>query len=309
MTEREPNVGIIGTHVSQSLSPIMHNAAYQEMDVDFRYGTFELEEVEPEARVERLAQELDQLLDQGVVGLSVTMPFKTDLLETGRMYASSHAVKTIGAANTLSMPRDGKWSADNTDWMGAVQSLQEAGVTIQDKTALVIGAGGTARAVAYGLAEWGARTVTIANRTPERARSLSQELQSTTKQTKFCWTTTDGLEELTLHDKATLRELDIVYNTTSVGQEGTLSAGDLPLSPAALRVLSRGVAVDDALYMPIETPLLREARELGLTTINGTRMLLHQAVRQVRIITGENDVPVGVMDEALQAEIARRRRL
>jgi len=287
----------------------MHNAAYQEMDVDFRYGAFEIEEVGPEERVERLAQELDQLLEQGVVGLSVTMPFKTDILEIGRTHTSSHAVRTIGAANTLSWPRDGKWSADNTDWMGAVRSLQEAGVTIQDKTALVIGAGGTARAVAYGLAEWGARTVTIANRTPERARSLSQELQSTTKQTKFCWTTTDGLEELTLHDKATLRELDIVYNTTSVGQEGTLSAGDLPLSPAALRVLSRGVAVDDALYMPIETPLLREARELGLITIDGTRMLLHQAVRQVRIITGENDVPVGVMDEALQAEIARRRRL
>lgn len=304
MAEREPNVGIIGTHVDQSLSPVMHNAAYREMGVDLRYGTFQLDEAGDRDPGEHLTERLDELKDRGIVGLSVTMPFKVDVLESERLGSVSNSVKVVGACNTLSKPTDSGWVADNTDWLGAVQSLEEAGVKIEGKKALILGAGGTARAVAYGLAMRRAELVTIANRSSDRARNLARDLRSATSLVKFAWIGTRQLEELTIFDRVRLQETDILYNTTSVGQAGTKRKGGLPLSADAIRLLPERTVVEDAVYTPLETPLLRHARQGNRTIINGTRMLLWQAVAQVQIFTGIEDVPVDVMDSALQTAIA-----
>ena len=148
MSELTPNVGIVGTHVEQSLSPVMHNAAYQEMGLDLRYGTFEIPQVAERQRAEFFAAFLDEQAEDGVIGLSVTMPFKVDALRSERVAQGGSAVQAIGAANTLSYSSQGIWHPDNTDWLGAVRSLEEQ-TEIRDKFAIVLGAGGTARAATF----------------------------------------------------------------------------------------------------------------------------------------------------------------
>ena len=139
MAEREPNIGVIGTHVSESLSSVMHNAAYREMGLDLHYGTFQIGDAGEQEPGEYLATRLDELVGRGVVGLSVTMPFKVDILQSGRIRSRSNSVTAIGSCNTLSLYKNYKWNAENTDWLGAAQSIEEAGVKIEGKSALILG--------------------------------------------------------------------------------------------------------------------------------------------------------------------------
>lgn len=312
MIETMPNVGIVGTHVRQSLSPVMHNAAYREMGVDLHYGIFQVPEFDSEGiRREHLDAFLRMQAENGVVGMSITMPFKEDLITSIEVRARSDSATKIGAANTLSNLVAGDWYADNTDWLGAVAPLEEAGMAIEGKTALIIGAGGTARAIAYGLGERKAHQVIVANRTEANAISLAEDLQPFLDRTHvnpyglahFSPRLDEGGENVA-------KSVDIVFNTTSIGQDGTQGEDMLPVSRKLLDHLKAGAVVEDAVYMPIETPLLRLASERGdLLIVDGTRMLLHQAVEQVRIFTGETDVPIDVMNKALSVEIARRQEL
>lgn len=310
MSTPEANVGIIGSHVGGSLSPVMHNAAYQEMGIALHYGTFEVSAIEDDlARQNHLALRLGELADAGVIGLSITMPFKEDVLETDRIGHESSDVSSIGAANTLSSPaREGDqtlWMAENTDWRGANEALSEVGTEIAGKHALVIGAGGTARAVLYGLAKQGVRRVTVANRTFARAVHLANDLEDNFQETSFIPADLRDFNSYATQER--IKELDIVFNTTNIGQVGTKAEGEMPLYEDLIANLKPGTTIVDAVYMPLETPLLAHARERqDLVLVNGTRMLLHQAVEQVRIFTGERDVPIEVMDRALQNEITAR---
>jgi shikimate dehydrogenase len=312
MSRPNPNVGIVGTHVEGSLSPIMHNAAYAEMGLDLHYGRFQLPEDLGSNR-DRAAFVHQFLSDQalaGVVGMSVTMPFKLIMLWDGLVDVEHgpKQVREIGAINTLSHPFEGIWRPDNTDHLGAVRSIEEAGVDIAGKAALVLGAGGTARATAYGLAESGAKYVTIANRTADKAHDLAAELAEYFPNTTFY--TPPHLYEV-VGERGRMRELlldaDIIYNTTNVGQSGTDGENLTPFELHRIPKLKSGAIINDAVYMPLETPLLAAARERSdLIVIEGTRMLLHQAVEQVKIFTRETDIPVEAMDIALQAEIVKR---
>lgn len=309
MTVVSPNVGIIGTHVEQSLSPVMHNAAYQELGVDLRYGIFQLpEELIPSERKGMLRAFLRDHLTEGTVGFSVTMPFKEDLVSIKReVDTSARSTARIGAANTLSQPELGRWSADNTDWLGAVLAIEEVGGKIEGSTAAVIGAGGTARAIAYGLGARDAARVFIANRTGERASELARDIGKYYPETDFVPLELDDFTRRGNVGAKAVKSIDVVFNATSIGQDGTEAGGQMPIAPKVLDRLKPGAIVADAVYMPLETPLLQYAREHGdLRIVNGTRMLLFQAVEQVKIFTGVRDVPVEAMDCALQAEMLRR---
>lgn len=309
MTELEPNVGIVGTHVRHSLSPVMHNAAYREMGVDLRYGIFEVPELQSEdVRKEFFDAFLRMQSEIGIVGMSVTMPFKEDITTSIEVRAMSKSATEIGAANTLSNLVSGNWYADNTDWVGVVESIEEAGIDIDGKTALIIGAGGTARAVAYGLGKRKAHQVIVANRTEANAVSLASDLQPVLDRTHV---NPYGLEHIFPRlDEGGInlaKNADIVFNTTLIGQDGTQGEDRLPVSSKIVEHLKSGAVVEDAVYMPLETPFLRTARERSdLIVIDGTRMLLLQAVEQVRIFTGETDIPIDAMSNALAQEIARR---
>lgn len=231
----------------------MHNAAFAALGLDAIYLAFD---VPPAA----LADALAGVRALGVRQLAISIPHKQsvgafcdELDETAR---------SIGAVNTIT--REGsRLIGANTDWIGAVRALEREG-PLDGTRAVVLGAGGTARAVTYGLLRAGAR-VTVLNRTREKAEALAEELGAQAA---------GGLEDLSDVDH------DVLVNTTSVGLRDDRS----PVPASALR---KGSRVLDAVYDPAETSLLRDARNAGATPIGGKWMLVLQAVEQIRLWSGQ----------------------
>lgn len=262
--------GLVGNPVGHSLSPPMHEAAYDALGLDARYVTFEPEEGE----LDRAFQGADAL---GISGLNVTIPFKQRALE---LTDPDELAARIGAVNTVDFSGDP--TGHNTDAIGATRALEHHGVSL-DGRAVVVGAGGAGRAVAFGLADEGMR-VGIANRTVERARSLANDVP-----------------EAVGHGLAALPELladaDVLVNCTSVGMDH-----DGEETPVPSDALHAGLAVLDAVYSPLDTRLLRDARAAGARTVDGAWMLLYQGVAAFELWTDRN-APVEAMNDALRARV------
>ncbi|MFC6717403.1 shikimate dehydrogenase [Natrialbaceae archaeon GCM10025810] len=265
--------GLLGNPVGHSLSPPMHEAAYEELGLEARYVTFE-----PDADRETLERAIDGARALGVRGLNVTIPFKRDALA---FVEPDDLAERIGAVNTIDLSGSGTPTGHNTDAIGALRALRDHGVMIEGATAVVVGAGGAGRAIAFGLADAGA-TVSIANRTESTARDLADAVPEASGH---------GLEEL----PDLLAEADVLVNATSVGMEEDAS-------PVPAEALRGDLAVMDAVYRPLETRLLREAADAGATTIDGAWMLLYQGVEALEIWTGE-EAPVDAMNDALRARL------
>jgi shikimate dehydrogenase len=233
----------------------MHNAAYAALGIDAIYLAFD---VPPH----RLRDAISGIRGLGFRQLSVSIPHKTSILELVDRVDATAA--RIGAANTV--VRDGdRLVASNTDWIGAVRALETVG-SVTGKRAVVLGAGGTARAVVWGLIERGA-SVSVLNRSVARAESLARELGA--------------------HAAGPLESLariphDVIVNTTSVGME----SGD---SPVAAVDIDPSAVVMDAVYAPEQTRLLRDAQARGARTVSGRWMLVHQAVAQLESWAGAID--------------------
>lgn len=263
--------GLIGNPVEHSLSPPMHEAAYETLGLDARYVTFEPDRDDAEAAVEGA----DAL---GVVGLNVTIPFKRDVLDH---VDPDPLAARIGAVNTIDFSPTGTPAGYNTDAAGVSRAFAHHDVQLDGADAVVVGAGGAGRATAFALADAGAR-VHVANRTTERAESLASDVPGATA---------GGLETL----DETVPKADVLVNATSVGMESDRT-------PVPAGHLHQELAVLDAVYTPIDTRLLRDAREAGATAIDGAWMLLFQGVEAFERWTGES-APVDAMNDALRAEL------
>ncbi|MDL5361639.1 shikimate dehydrogenase [Halalkalicoccus sp. NIPERK01] len=262
--------GLLGNPVTHSLSPPMHEAAYRELGIDARYVTFE---PEPEA-LEAAITGADAL---GIRGLNMTIPFKREVLPLVEL---DELADRIGAVNTIDF--DGRPTGHNTDAAGARRALEHHDVDVDGARAVLIGAGGAGRAIAFALADAGA-TVTIANRTEERAVELATAVPRATGH---------GLDDL----NDLLANADVLVNATSVGMEEDRS-------PVPTEALTRHLTVMDIVYRPLETRLLRDAREAGAGTIDGAWMLLFQGVEAFERWTGQ-EAPVEVMNETLRGELS-----
>ena len=260
--------GIIGDPVEHSLSPAMHNACFAAMGLNNVYVPM---------RPTSLAEAITGLRALGFLGVSVTVPFKVEVMRY--LDAIDPVAARIGSVNTLVLARGQNQGIHctgfNTDWIGANQALGEA-LDPAGRTVLVIGAGGAARAVGFGLLEAGAR-VLLTNRTVARGRELAGQL---------------GCPFIDSRDLGPVRA-DALINTTSVGMAPGTEA--LPIDPD---LLDHFPVVMDIVYAPLTTRLLREAAARGCRTVNGLRMLLHQGVAQFRLWTGHNP-PIEVMHQAL----------
>ena len=267
--------GIIGDPVTHSLSPAMHNACFAAMSLNNVYVPM---------RPTSLAEAVSGLRALGFVGVSVTVPFKVEVMR--HLDAIDPVAARIGSVNTLLFERmsDGTThcTGSNTDWIGANLALAEA-LNPAGRTVLVIGAGGAARAVGFGLLEAGARVV-LTNRTAARGRELADQLH--------CPFVASG-------DLGSVRA-DALINTTSVGMAPDTEA--VPIDPD---LLDRFPVVMDLVYAPLTTRLLREAAARGCRTVDGLRMLLHQGVAQFRLWTGEQP-PLEVMRQALVDALTAR---
>jgi shikimate dehydrogenase len=261
--------GLLGNPVGHSLSPPLHEAAYEECGIDARYVTFEPDRDALEAAIEG-ARAL------GIDGLNVTIPFKQDAL--GLVDPDDLAAR-IGAVNTIDFSSP-KPTGHNTDAAGVRRAFAHHDVAL-DGRAVVVGAGGAGRAAAFALADAG-MTVDIANRTVERAHELAEAVEDASGH---------GLAPL----ESLVADADVVVNATSVG----MKENETPISADALHA---DLAVLDAVYSPIETRLLRDAAAVGATTIDGGWMLLYQGVAAFERWT-DRDAPVKAMNEALRARI------
>jgi len=261
--------GLIGNPVGHSLSPPMHEAGYDALEVDASYVTFEPPADGAAAAVEGAAA-------LGVAGLNVTIPFKRDVLAA---VDADDLAERIGAVNTIDFTGADP-TGHNTDAVGATRALREHGVTLSGR-AVVVGAGGAGRAVSFGLADEG-MDVAVANRTVETAHALAAEVPDASGHSL------EALPEL-------LADADVLVNATSVGM-------DEDATPVAADALHADLAVLDAVYSPVETRLLREAAAAGATTVDGAWMLLYQGVAAFERWTG-HDAPVDAMNEALRARL------
>ncbi|MFD1511985.1 shikimate dehydrogenase [Halomarina rubra] len=265
--------GLLGNPVGHSLSPPMHEAAYEELDLDARYVTFE-------PAPENLGRALDGAAALGVAGLNVTIPFKQAVLDH---VEPDPLAARIGAVNTVDFSTTPPTGA-NTDAVGAVRALRHHDVALEG-TAVVVGAGGAGRAVAFGLADEDI-SVRVVNRTVDRAESLAADLREGGFEASA-----HGLDAL----DGCLADASLLVNCTSVGME-------TDETPVPEPTLHSDLVVMDAVYAPLETRLLREAAAAGATTVDGGWMLLYQGVEAFERWTGE-PAPVETMARALRVRL------
>lgn len=259
--------GIIGNPVSHSMSPLMHNTAFQAEGENRVYIPLPVEDV---------AQGLAGMRGLGLYGASVTIPHKEAVMEL--LDVIDPVARKIGAVNTLHVvetEQGRQLHGSNTDWLGANRALTDH-IDLAGKKAVVLGAGGSARAIGFGLLETGAHVV-LASRTESRGRSLADELGCS-------WYSLDELPGLAG---------DIMVNATSVGM-----SPEEDRTLATRETLGSYKVVMDIVYAPLRTRLLREAETAGCTVVNGLEMLLYQGVAQYELWTGRN-APVEVMRRVL----------
>lgn len=279
MTSRSPTgattvAAVIGDPVSHSLSPALHNAAFEALDLDWVYVALPVAADHGEAAVRAV-------IDLGLAGLSVTMPHKQAAWRA--VDARAGDAERLGAVNCV-VPDDGRLVGHNTDGDGFLASLERAGWDgVAGRRCLVVGAGGAARAVVAALGRDGADEVKVLARTPargEEAASLAAGRGA-------------------LAGPGDLATAELIVNATPVGMSGDPG---VPFDPALLHT---GQLVVDLVYEPIRTALLEAAAERGAETLNGVGMLVHQAAEAFRLWTGR-EPPVEVMQAAVTEDLAGR---
>lgn len=263
---------MIGSPVRHSRSPLLANAAFAAAGADWTFVALEVAPGEGADAV-RAARTL------GIGGLMVTMPHKVDVIDA--LDGLTPAAEALGAVNSIAWD-DGRLIGDNTDGPGLVASLRvDAGFDPAGRNCVVLGAGGAARSAAWALADAGAAQVAVINRTPERAEIAARLAGPVGR----------------VGDLDDVPGAALVVNATSVGMgaaEG--AAGPLPVPADRLRP---GQVVVDAVYQPLETPLLRAAAAAGAVPVDGLGMLVHQAARTIRRWIG-TDPDVTAMTDAVR---------
>ena len=244
--------GVMGWPVAHSRSPLIHNHWIQQYGLQGAYGLFA---VQP-ALLEPAIRGLRAL---GLAGCNVTIPHKVDAMQY--MDVVDPLARRMGAINTVVVTPDGALQGFNTDGFGFIQSLRDAQPDWRADSgpATVLGAGGAARAVVLSLLDEGATEIRLVNRTRARAQAMADEFGSAVQ----------VLDWNARHEA--LDGIALMVNTTNQGMHGE------PDLDIRLDQLPHTALVSDAIYIPLETPLLREARLRGNTTVNGLGMLLNQA--------------------------------
>jgi shikimate dehydrogenase len=250
---RIPLAGVIGAPIAHSKSPRLHGHWLRKYGISGHYIPMEI-------APDKLSDALRMLPDLGFVGVNITIPYKEKVMEFADLVTDRATL--IGAANTLIFRRDGKIHADNTDGYGFVENLRQGAPDWNPKSgpAVVLGAGGAARAVIASLLDIGVPEVRLSNRTRIRADKLRDDFGHRIHVVE--WVQAGNV----LDDAAT------VINTTSLGMVGKAEMR-VPLDG-----LRKGTVVNDLVYTPLETRFLRIAADQGCTVVDGLGMLLHQAV-------------------------------
>lgn len=250
----------IGDPIQKSLSPSMHNAGFEALKIDDQYVFLACK-----VKSEKLESCFDGIRAMNIHFISVTMPHKQAVLKY--LDEIDETAKKIGAVNTI-LNSSGKLTGYNTDWLGVVNSIEKV-TSISGKNALVLGAGGAARAAVFGLTIKNAK-VTVLNRTIEKAKNLANQFDC-----NF-----GDLSQIKLAKK-----MDIIVNVSSIGMYPDENKSLIPKD-----LISKNQVVLDAVYRPFETLLLIDAKNQGAKIIHGLEMFLHQGMAQFKMYT-KHDAP------------------
>jgi len=260
--------GVIGNPVSKSMGYLIHNRAFREIGSPHIYVSFLVENVE----------KFFIAFKDFFSGLSVTMPAKENIMPL--LDKVDAAAQSIGAVNTV-VEEDGKWVGYNTDCSGAIGAL-DSYTSLKNKNILILGSGGTAKAIGYGIKEKGGRLTVSYNRNKERGESLAKELDC----------------QLVHCSDAGTQSIDILINCSPVGMNPNINQ-----TPFIARDFKEGMVVFDSVYNPLETKLLREAKTAGCTVIPGSELFINQAARQFELWTGQ-PAPIDSMREVLMEKLS-----
>ena len=276
-------LAVIGAPIGHSLSPIIQNAALHAAGLDYVYTALPV-------RADALASAVRGLRDAGIAGFNVTIPFKTEIIPL--LDALSEDARRIQAVNTVVI-EDGRMVGHNTDVAGFLAGFAERGIALTGKNAVLIGAGGAARAALWGLLRSGVSSVAIGVRSVEKGAALAADF------------TTDGdVRAVSFDDAAWIAacsDADIVVQTTPLGM--TPHTEEMPPVDAAM--INPSAVVYDLIYTPAETRFLREARAQGCETINGETMLVAQGAEAFHLWAGVRP-DMELMKRTLREELSRR---
>jgi len=279
---------VIGHPVIHSLSPAMHNAAYEALGVEDQFVYSIMDTKESAQKV------IQKVRDLGFRGCAFTMPYKVDVIPF--LDYVDETAKKIGAVNTV-VNNNGRLEGYNTDWLGVKYSLEKI-TDLKGKKVAIIGAGGAARAAIYALREAGAEISVIFNRTPENAQELVNNFNLINCEIK-------GLDEI---KKA--GDYEVALNMTPLGMKG-IHENETPLPKKAIK---EGQIIFDVIYSLEDTRLIKEAKEQKAKTVPGTEMVLYQAIDQLEYHIGrkltdeEREKVEGVRRGAVEAAREERKR-
>ncbi len=288
-------VGIIGNPIEHTFSPVMFNAAFKAKNLDYTYVPFKVEK-------NNLSNAIKGAKALKIRGLNVTIPHKQKVIN--ELDKFDIMANLIGAVNTIDF-KDNLSKGYNTDCVGAVRAIEEV-CSIKDKNVVIVGAGGAARAIAFQIAIEEASNLTMINRSSKKAKSLIYDIKTLlsadfTDNSKLDDITVDfshidmnfnygGLEDLPNY----LNNTDILIDTTPVGMHPNINDEAIATS----EMMHSDLVVNDIVYNPLETPLLKEAEKANATTISGIKMLLYQGAENFKIWTGE-EAPLEIMEKTL----------
>jgi len=267
--------GVIGDPIEHSLSPVMHNAAFEALKIDYIFLAFQV-------KATAIENAMNGMRALNIHGLNVTMPHKNVVIKY--LDEIDPTAKTIASVNTI-LKKDNKLFGFNTDGVGALNALEQNGVKLKGKKVLLLGAGGAAKAIAYTLSQEVDELV-ILNRTRKQATDLASLLkQKFNKKIEADEFSPSAVKE-------NIAASDVLINATSIGMKP--NDNQTPIQP---ELLKPDLAVMDIVYNPIETKLAKDAKSAGAKVISGVEMLIYQGAASFEIWTACK-APVEVMRKA-----------
>ncbi len=272
------HVFLIGYPLGHSISPLFQQAAFDYLGLDVRYEAWEVE-------ADGVQAALEEIRHPSNLGANVTVPYKEAVLPL--MDELDGLARQIGAVNTI-VNRDGRLIGYNTDAEGFLRTLrQDGGFEPAGKRVVLLGAGGVARAASFVLARAGVRSLDMTDVIPERAEALASDLGRSYS----------GVSALPLGGErleTALAQCDLLVNCTPVGMKHSPMEGDSPLEA---QLIPKQALVYDVVYNPIETPLLKAAKQVGARTLGGLAMLVYQGAASFELLTGK-EAPLDIMIKA-----------
>jgi shikimate dehydrogenase len=268
--------GVIGDPIEHTLSPIMHNAAFTALNLDYVFLAFKVKPA-------KLENAIDGMRALNIRGLNVTMPHKTSVLNfLDRIDLSAQIVNSV---NTI-LNRENKLFGFNTDGIGALKALRENGVEPKGKKVLLLGAGGAARAISYAIVKE-SDELTVLNRNVKQAQELARFLEKTANKKIVAGSlSTKDIQQ-------NLQDSDILINATSIGMKPRAEE-----SLVVPKLLRDNLVVMDIVYNPLETKLAKDAKAAGSKVVSGIEMLIYQGAASFELWTSKS-APVEVMRRAV----------